>query len=363
MDVEPLFEQAYRAPMCTFSRLTKYPKHRSCCKGGNHEKGARGRYSFPTVGFCDDAGVSRSLVGWRQNEDMTLWFLRTQQDTFVVAACSRIDILVVQETTTTRLFNRLNELNLCPMKTVCEAALVTLLRGTDVWTAEGCCVSVNSLVVASNVEGLCAKGIHLESAAGKRKQNNIIPGCSCVGVARIEHWQCAQCAEFARCVYTLALAWPVDHSQPPYIKVCLVRPEGGVMDPPHELDVMYDTFKSVIDQSELDVMWHFVVDGFACKKYTINEDTLASITDFVEIASQSCEQSTTPIDYDLLIKSSKYALQKRQQSLEQKSSKMEQNSITEAAKEERMKVQADISFSVTQLSVCMLGGLPNEEAC
>ena len=316
MDEEPLFDQAYRAPMWTFSRLTKFPKHRSCCKGGNHEKGGRIRHSFPTVGFCDDAGVSRSLVGWRQNEEMTLWFLRTQQDTFVVAACSRIDIIFVQETTTTRLFNRLNELSLCPMNTVCEAALVPLLMGTDVWTAEGCCVSVNSLVVASNVAELCANGFHLESAAGKRKQNNIISCCSCVDVARIEHWQCAQCADFARCVYTLALAWPVDLSRTPYIKVCLVRPEGGVMDPPRELDVIYDTF-NIDDKSELDVMWHFVMDGFARKKYRINEDTLASITDFVEM----CEQRTKPIDYDLLIRSSKYTQQKRQRSLEEYISK------------------------------------------
>ena len=167
LDNEELLDKDYRVSSETFTRLKQFMKQRLCCMGGNHEKGGGRKVTFPTVGFCDDKGVSRSLVGWKQDEQMTLWFLRTQQDAFVVAACGVIEIIFVRETTLPRLLNRLDELSLWQIDKAHEVALAKLLVGTDVWKAEGCCVSVNSLVVAHS----CEDGKHLESAKRCPKQN------------------------------------------------------------------------------------------------------------------------------------------------------------------------------------------------
>ena len=257
---------------------------------------------------------------------MTLWFLRTQQDTessegptdaFVVAACGVIEIIFVRETTLPRLLNRLDELSLWQIDKAHEVALVKLLVGTDVWKAEGCCVSVNSLVVAHS----CEDGKHLESAKRCPKKNrhrNRRP-CCCGSeqrdITQIAHWQCHECATFAKCVYTLALAWPADPFRTPYDRVCVERPEGvTVMHGSGVLGLIYDIY-NVDDKSELDIMWNFLVDGLARKKYSVNEDTLDSIREFVQqTVSQLHAAGTQSIDFDLLCCASKKTQLKRRRS-------------------------------------------------
>ena len=87
-----------------------------------------------------------------------------------------------------------------------------------------------------------------------------------------------------------------------------------VMDESGGLDLIYDIYH-IDDKSELDVMWNFVLDGFAREKCSINQDTLGSIIDFVGNVSKLCETEGTSIDVDLLCRSSKLTQRKRQLSL------------------------------------------------
>ena len=313
--VQPeLLVQDYLVSLEAFRRIQLFPKQRFCCMGGEYEKGEKGgklRYSFPTVGFCDDEDVSRSFIGWQWDPETMLWFLRAQRDAFVVVVCGGIEIIVVQETTLTRLFGRLQALGL-HLDVPCESTLRTILSGTAVWKAEGCCVSVTSLVVAQS-DQLCANGVHLKSAKRRGRESNrqnrpCLCGSEERGTSQINHWQCPQCAEFARCVYTLALAWPGDPNRTLYDRVCVgfQRPEESerpVIDESNTLVLAYDMYEP--DSSEVDITWRFFVDMLAHKRHSIHAETINSMTDFAKTFVDLSKEQL--VDSEVICQASKKA--------------------------------------------------------
>ena len=211
------------------------------------------------------------------------------------------------------MLNRLQNLGLLDADKACESALVSLLEGPTLWEAKGCCVSVKPLVVAQS-DPLCVDGMHLESAkkrGGKIKIRPCLCGLEEVSTRRIEHWQCAQCAEFARCVYTLALACPTDLSRRPYDRICAELREG-VKVINASLGLIYDIYESDDDKNETDILWDYLVEELAQEK-CITQDTLTSIIDFAENVTTAAKTPAL-VNFNHIFHASKQLLQKRRRS-------------------------------------------------